>query len=152
MPNQKHTKIEITQDAYLALEAESLLQRKTLKKLASELILNGVSKKALDFIKEVNTSLAEDAQRNESKKAAKVVEKLGNTRIHIDEGLLKTLENILRTEGYVSAMLYVAQHTASMERDELHRVLSICDQNKLPPELTADIIKNLNKIDSTNFL
>lgn len=49
MPSVRYTRIEITPDAYRSLEAEAVLQGKTLKKLASELILNGVSKRALDF-------------------------------------------------------------------------------------------------------
>ena len=49
MPSPKYTKIEITPKAYLALEAETVLQSKTLKSLASELILNGVSQESLDF-------------------------------------------------------------------------------------------------------
>ena len=49
MPSHKYTKVEITAEAYLALETETILQNKTLKQLASELILKGVSKESLDF-------------------------------------------------------------------------------------------------------
>ena len=42
MANVKYTRIEITQEAYEALEAEAILQGKTLKKLASELVLKGI--------------------------------------------------------------------------------------------------------------
>lgn len=49
MPSTKYTRIEITPEAYRALEAEAILQEKTLKKLASELILRGISKEALDL-------------------------------------------------------------------------------------------------------
>ena len=52
MPSVKYTRIEITQEAYMALEAEAILQGKTLKKLASEMILRGASKKALNFVQE----------------------------------------------------------------------------------------------------
>ena len=52
MPSTKYTRIEITQDAYAGLEAEAIIQRKTLKKLASDLILNGISKKALNFVQD----------------------------------------------------------------------------------------------------
>lgn len=34
----------------MGLEAEAILQRKTLKRLASELILKGISPKALEFV------------------------------------------------------------------------------------------------------
>ena len=56
MPSTKYTRIEITPEAYRALEAEAILQEKTLKKLASELILRGISKEALDFIKKAGES------------------------------------------------------------------------------------------------
>jgi hypothetical protein len=50
MPSTRYTRIEITQEAYMGLEAEAVLQGKTLKKLASDLILNGISAKALNFV------------------------------------------------------------------------------------------------------
>jgi len=50
VPSTRYTRIEITPEAYRSLEAEAILQGKTLKKLASELILKGVSQKALDFV------------------------------------------------------------------------------------------------------
>lgn len=50
MPSERYTRIEITPEAYMGLEAEAILQGKTLKRLASELIMRGISKKALRFI------------------------------------------------------------------------------------------------------
>ncbi|RQW80842.1 MAG: winged helix-turn-helix transcriptional regulator [Methanothrix sp.] len=50
MPSGRYTRIEITQEAYMGLEAEAVLQGKTLKKLASDLILRNISQKALQFI------------------------------------------------------------------------------------------------------
>lgn len=50
MPSERYTRIEITHEAYMGLEAEAILQGKTLKRLASELIMKGISKKALKFI------------------------------------------------------------------------------------------------------
>lgn len=50
MPSGRFTRIEITQEAYMGLEAEAVLQGKTLKKLASDLILKNISQKALQFI------------------------------------------------------------------------------------------------------
>ncbi len=52
MPSGRYTRIEITPEAYMGLEAEAILQGKTLKRLASELILKGISQKALRFIRE----------------------------------------------------------------------------------------------------
>lgn len=52
MPSGRYTRIEITPEAYMGLEAEAILQGKTLKRLASELILKGISHKALRFIHE----------------------------------------------------------------------------------------------------
>ncbi len=57
MPSGRYTRIEITQEAYMGLEAEAVLQGKTLKKLASELILKSISQKALQFIHERDQSL-----------------------------------------------------------------------------------------------
>ncbi|MBN1235944.1 MAG: hypothetical protein JW999_07840, partial [Methanotrichaceae archaeon] len=45
-------RIEITQEAYMGLEAEAVLQGKTLKKLASDLILRSISAKALRFVQQ----------------------------------------------------------------------------------------------------
>jgi|GEM_PF-427586 len=50
MPSERYTRIEITPEAYMGLEAEAILQGKTLKRLASELIMRGISEKALRFI------------------------------------------------------------------------------------------------------
>jgi hypothetical protein len=57
MPSGRYTRIEITQEAYMGLEAEAVLQGKTLKKLASELVLKSISQKALQFIHERDQSL-----------------------------------------------------------------------------------------------
>ena len=147
MPSNRYTRIEITPDAYRALEAEAILQRKTLKKLASELIMIGVSKKALDFIQEVSTSTPSELNLDLSDpKIAKVIEKIGPTSMQIDEPLLEILQDKLLDDGYQGAMLYVAQHTASVERDELHRVLTICERYKVPPTLAAEILSHLNTI------
>ncbi len=48
-------------------------------------------------------------------------------------------------------MLHVAQHTASMERDELHRVLAICRRHKLTLIVAAYLIENLNEVESGNW-
>jgi hypothetical protein len=50
MPSGRYTRIEITREAYMGLEAEAVLQGKTLKKLASEMILKNISPKALQFV------------------------------------------------------------------------------------------------------
>jgi hypothetical protein len=145
MPSPRYTRIEITTEAYLALEAEAVLQGKTLKKLASEMILNEVSDKALDFIHGSGISLSRNTSKSGNPKVTKVIEKIGTTGVHADKTLLKTIQEILRKEGYVQAMLYVAQHTASIERDELHRIISVCDQHRLSPDMAADVIKDLLK-------
>jgi hypothetical protein len=65
MPSGRYTRIEITQEAYMGLEAEAVLQGKTLKKLASELILKSISNKALQFIQGGDRSLyVEEAEEN----------------------------------------------------------------------------------------
>ncbi len=145
MPSTRYTRIEITPDAYKALEAEAILQGKTLKKLSSELILQGVSKKALEFVQGARESGEANPEFN-GEKMTKVISKIGAVGMHINKNLLDTLQEILLEEGYSGAMLHVAQHTASAERDELHRVLTICERYKLSPSLAAEVIKNLNNL------
>lgn len=149
MPGPKYTKIEITPEAFLALESETILQGKTLKRLASEIILNGVSKESLDFAQK-----ALDANKSSSKPGdilAKVIRDIGTSDIKFDESLLETVRRMIKEKKYLETMLYVAQHTASMQRDELQRVLTICEYHNLSPQLKADVIKNLNKIESGIF-
>jgi len=149
MPSVRYTRIEITPDAYRSLEAEAILQGKTLKRLASELILRGVSKKALDFVQEPIDSTAQSAPRLElDEETTKVVKKIGATGMHISGQNLEMLRKAILEEGYQGAMLYVAQHTASAERDELHRVLAIFRRYRLSPTTAADLIENLNEIES----
>jgi len=50
MPSGRYTRIEITQEAYMGLEAEAVLKGMTLKKLASQLILKNISERALHFV------------------------------------------------------------------------------------------------------
>ena len=139
MANVKYTRIEITQEAYEALEAEAILQGKTLKKLASELVLKGISKKALNFVQDSTYSL-ESKKKISSEIMDKVVEDIGAIELNIDKELLASIKNALLDEGYQGAMLFVAQNTASMQRDELFRVLTVCQINKVPSVIAADII------------
>ncbi|MCK9442324.1 MAG: hypothetical protein M0Q13_13005 [Methanothrix sp.] len=149
MPSIKYTRIEITSDAYRSLEAEAILQGKTLKKLASELILRGVSKKAIDFVKESpEPSILSEPDMKLDEKAAEVIEKIGAVGIHISDSILESVKQAILDDGYQGAMLHVAQNTASMERDELHRVLAICRSNRLSVKIAAYLIENLNEIES----
>ena len=70
----------------------------------------------------------------------KVVEDIGTIELNIDAELLESIKNALLDEGYQGAMLFVAQNTASMQRDELFRVLTVCQINKVPSVIAADII------------
>jgi hypothetical protein len=149
MPGPKYTKIEITPEAYLALEAETILQSKTLKGLASELILNGVSQESLDFAQRAISSKAVGSNLN-GDKIAKVIKDIGKTNVRVDEAFLEIIQKKLLEEGYMATMLHVALHTASVQRDELHRALTICEYHKLPPAVSAEVIKNLNIVESGN--
>ena len=145
MPSVKYTRIEITQEAYMALEAEAILQGKTLKKLASEMILRGASKKALNFVQESTVSI--ESKVNFSRdKLSKVIGDIGTTKINIEEGVMDNVETSLVDEGYQGAMLYVAQHTASAQRDELFRILTTCQLGKVPSAMAVDIIKSLRRM------
>ncbi|MCJ7444240.1 MAG: hypothetical protein MUO26_06885 [Methanotrichaceae archaeon] len=144
MPSVKYTRIEVTQQAYLALEAEAILQGKTLKKLASELILDAVSKKALNFVQDSAFSIEVNNTLN-NETMEKVIKNIGTTQINIADAFLDHLKRALLDEGYQGAMLYVAQHTASLQRDELFRVLTICQLNKMPSLFAVDLITKLKK-------
>ena len=147
MPSTKYTRIEITPEAYKALEAEAILQEKTLKKLASELILRGISKEALDFIRKAKESKkTRRALENSAMEGA--IQEIGATGMSFDQTILEKMHDIIQDEGYSGGMLYAVQNTASMQRDELHRVLNICERYGLTNILAADIIQNLNKIES----
>ena len=145
MPSVKYTRIEITQDAYMALEAEAILQGKTLKKLASEMILKGASKKALNFVQESIVSFEANSNFNKDN-LSRVINDIGTTKMGIDEGVLENIQRSLAEEGYQGAMLYAAQHTASMQRDEIFRVLTICQLNQVPSAMAVDIIKSLMRM------
>ena len=141
MPSSKYTRIEITQEAYEALEAEAILQGKTLKKLASELVLKGISKKALNFVQDS----IESQKKIDAELMKKVMEDIVDIRPNIDKYLLEKVRDILSDEGYQGAMLYVAQNTASMQRDNLFRVLTICQNNKIPSMIASDLIGGESK-------
>lgn len=145
MPSVKYTRIEITQEAYMALEAEAILQGKTLKKLASEMILRGASKKALNFVQESTVSIESNVNFSRDK-LSKVISDIGTTKINIDEGVMDNVQTSLVDEGYQGAMLYVAQHTASAQRDELFRILTTCQLGKVPSAMAVDIIKSLRRM------
>jgi sugar-specific transcriptional regulator TrmB len=147
MPSTKYTRIEITPEAYRALEAEAILQEKTLKKLASELILRGISKEALDFIKKAGEA-KKSRRALDSSAMERAIEEIGATGMSFDQSILENMHDIIQDEGYSEGMLYAVQNTASMQRDELHRVLNICERHGLTNILAADIILNLNKIES----
>jgi hypothetical protein len=149
MPSVKYTRIEITQEAYMALEAEAILQGKTLKKLASEMILRGASKKALNFVQE--SAVSNEANLNFSKdKLSRVISDIGTPKINIDEGVMENVQKSLIEEGYQGAMLYVAQHMASVQRDELFRILTTCQLNRVPSAMAVEIIKSLKRMQGGN--
>ena len=152
MPSPKYTKIEITPEAYLALEAEAIIRSKTLKKLASELILKGVSEESLNFAERASAlSETETDIKFNGDKMAKAAKDIGLTEIKIDKEFSEAIQKKLRDAGYMEAMLYVIQHTASIKRDELQRVLTICQYNKLSPKIAAEIIANFNNLESGNL-
>jgi predicted HTH transcriptional regulator len=73
MPSGRYTRIEITPEAYMGLEAEAILQGKTLKRLASELILKGISHKALRFIHEGVKSFYEESDGEDISEQATLI-------------------------------------------------------------------------------
>jgi hypothetical protein len=107
--------------------------------------LKGASKKALNFVQESTISI--EANLNFSRdKLSRVINDIGTTKINIDEGVMENVQKSLIDEGYQGAMLYVAQHTASMQRDELFRILTTCQLNKVPSAMAVDIIKSLRRM------
>jgi len=103
------------------------------------LVLKGISKKALNFVQDSTYSI-ESKKRISNNILDKVVEDIGTIELNIDAELLESIKNALLDEGYQGAMLFVAQNTASMQRDELFRVLTVCQINKVPSVIAADII------------
>lgn len=81
MPSTRYTRIEITQEAYMGLEAEAVLQGKTLKKLASDLILKSISAKALRFVQQSSKSLSGDEVEGQEE----VAHAIGRHRSRISE-------------------------------------------------------------------
>ncbi len=55
---------------------------------------------------------------------------------------------VLLEKGHKAAELFVSMSTVSEERDELLRVLNICVHRQLTPELSAEVLKDLNMIES----
>lgn len=96
------------------------------------MILKGVSQKALDFVSgagkasaAVASNLAFDEQ------TATAIKKIGATGIHFGDTTLEARRTSYRRRD-IRERCYVAAHTASMERDELHRVLAIFRSHNLP--------------------
>ncbi len=143
MPSIKYTRIEITQEAYAGLEAEAIVQRKTLKRLASDLILNGISKKALNFVQD--TTNYQENKKTDIELIEKVKDEIASASLKIDSPILEKLKIALLDEGYQGAMLYVAQNTASLQRDELFRILAVFQIRKIPSALAVDIINEVRR-------
>src|SRR5512137_2896738 len=87
MPSPKYTKIEITPEAFLALESETILQSKTLKKLASELILNGVSEASLDFARRALAANRDGLKSSD--KLEKVIKDIGISGMKFDAAFFR---------------------------------------------------------------
>lgn len=81
----------------------------------------------------------------------KAIEEIGVTGIHIDETLLADTRKILLEKGQEAAELFVSTSTASEERDELLRVLKICVHRQLTPELSEEVLRDLNMIEAGNW-
>ena len=114
-----------------------------MKKLASEMILKAASKKALNFVQESTVSI--EANSNFSRdNLSRVINEIGTTNINIDESVMENVQKSLHDEGYQGAMLYVAQHR--IQRDELFRILTTCQLNRVPLAMAVDIIKSLKRM------
>ncbi len=82
----------------------------------------------------------------EEKMMPKVIKDIGTSPLKINETLLENVRKKLLEKGYLETMLYVAQNTASVERDEFHRILTICSYHKVPPSVAVEILEELNVI------
>ena len=92
MPSIKYTRIEITEEAYMGLEAEAVLRGLTLKKLASDLILRSISPKALKFVQQGRESLA--AGKSESQPEINNVSKRHRLRISEDQAAIQRIKDL----------------------------------------------------------
>ncbi|MBP7071733.1 MAG: winged helix-turn-helix transcriptional regulator [Methanothrix sp.] len=91
MPSARYTRIEITEEAYMGLEAEAVLQGKTLKKLASNLILQSISSKALRFVQESSPLPPEEDVEIEKQFSAPKRHRL---RISEDRAAIQQIKNL----------------------------------------------------------
>jgi hypothetical protein len=96
MPSVKYTRIEITQEAYVSLEAEAILQGKTLKKLASELILKGISKKALNFVQDSTYSFESNKEFSEDL-LEKMIKDIGVIEVNVGAAILGRASDPLKS-------------------------------------------------------
>ena len=121
MPSGRYTRIEITQEAYMGLEAEAVLQGKTLKKLASDLILRSISAKALKFV-----------QQSDKSRYDEEIERKGEDDIR-DQYRLRISEN---TEAIQQIKVLWSQNTRPSQR----QIAKIIDY---PASSTKYQIKNM---------
>ena len=91
MQSARYTRIEITEEAYMGLEAEAVLQGKTLKKLASNLILQSISSKALRFVQESSPLPPEEDVEIEKQFSAPKRHRL---RISEDRAAIQQIKNL----------------------------------------------------------
>lgn len=111
MPSSRHTRIEITQEAYMGLEAEAVLRGMTLKRLASQLILRNISSKALQFI---NSSLVREPEDDEDPSNGSGQDVSGE-----DSDLAADLEVQTEKIGFVVQRPRISDNSEVLERIKL---------------------------------
>jgi hypothetical protein len=111
-------------------------------------MLNCVSENALDFIQGAANFSKVSHMKTNDENIAKTRKAIGTTNILIDDNLLDAVRKVLVEVNVSGTMRYVAQHTASVETDELHRVLTLAGKYKLTTIMTAEILKSLVNVES----
>ena len=92
MPLRKYPRIEIDQRAYDALQAEGILQHRTVREIATDAILDHISIEAIEFIdrrttrpnttspEDITTERPQDHRTNEEKEGAGAVDDLSQSK------------------------------------------------------------------------
>jgi hypothetical protein len=99
----------------------------SLKKLASEVVTNSLSEKAVEFIKQIPGQLEKMDNEKLKGRRGQGLQADRHCGIHTDGAKLENAKEVLLAEGYNQANTYVAYQITSVVRDGLSLMLTICD-------------------------
>jgi hypothetical protein len=85
---------------------------------------------------------------NEMENMGKAIKEIGATKTCITGPIIQEIKKIVLDKGLDAAELYASQLTGTDENTELSRVFEICRKNKLSQQAVAQVLDNLNVIES----